>query len=442
MEAQQELLLVEPRTPEERTPWLTDPALLAAAGEKVTISARGRRCEVPLAAARAFSHLVDKIVSGLDGKKHCIIIDVEGAEQVLKPLQELITKGSCNINMQENSKIRNVCDVMKMKNNAVALSLSLDKRRIEKRIGTKNSIKSDILETEKSTFPPTMAKKRSLIENLEPKKSSPEDQKILAMAANICRSAAISSRPIEQPAADSMKGSLSPAMQSSTASNGSGRNQQGKLKRACTKSADIDEKGGVEDHDNEDSDENEGLDERYEVARITRKRENPASGETEYRVQWKLGDVTWEGQENLTGAEGAIEDFEKLERNGIVNSKVDARLEFFKSLKRCEKAGCLNIGFRNSGGLKQHENKVHSGNAQILQNTLKFECEICGQRFTRSDGKKGHKDRMHRGLAYGCKRTGCEFVGLNCSDAYAHCQDSGHNFDADIEIIKDPMFDN
>ena len=290
MEAQPELLLVEPRTPEERTPWLTDPALLAAAGEKVTIAARGRRCEVPLPAARAFSLLVDRIVSGLDGKKHCIIIDVEGAEQVLKPLQELITKGSCIINRQENSKIRNVCDVMKMKNNAVALSLSLDKRRIEKKIGTKNSNRTDILETEKGTFPPTMAKKRSLVENLEAKKSSPEDQKILAMAANICRSAANNSRPIEQPAADSMKGSLSPVLQSSTtASNGSGRHQQGKLKRAGTKSTDIDERGGVEDHDNDDSDENEGLDERYEVARITRKRENPASGETEYRVLWKLG---------------------------------------------------------------------------------------------------------------------------------------------------------
>ena len=97
-------VLLEPRVPEQRLPWLTNPALLAAEREKLTIFAEGprsqTRCEVPLAAARAFFPLVDKIVSGFYGQKHCLIIDIEGAEDVLKPLQEIILKGSSNIKIR------------------------------------------------------------------------------------------------------------------------------------------------------------------------------------------------------------------------------------------------------------------------------------------------------------------------------------------------------
>jgi len=328
-------VLLEPRVPEQRLPWLTNPALLAAEREKLTIFAEDprsqTRCEVPLAAARAFFPLVDKIVSGCCDQKHCLIIDIEGAEDVLKPLQEIILKGSSNITLKENSIIRNVCESMKMNNNAGA-RLTLVRRNIELR--TKNLKRKNI---DQST--PIKAEKRSLVANV-----SLEDQKIIAMATKICKAAASKSCLTEQPTAGSRQDSLSmsPTLQSS--SNQSGPQQQEtmgdtvchhcgaafpslgsftKHKKTCIKSSG--EEKGVEYDDNENSDEHEGRDGRYEVSKITSKRQNQINGETEYRAHWKQGDVK--------GAEEALKEFKKLESSAqkISNSDVNVRMNYFSS---------------------------------------------------------------------------------------------------------------
>ena len=182
-------VLLEPRVPEQRLPWLTNPALLEAEREKLTIFAGGprrkSRCEVPLAAARAFFPLVDKIVSGCCGQQHCLIIDIEGAENVLNPLKEIVTKGSSSITLKENLIIRNVCEIMKMNNNAEA-RLTLVGRNIELR--TKNLKSNDVGQST-----PIGAKKRGLIENLQSKNTSLEDQKIITTISMILESSMESS---------------------------------------------------------------------------------------------------------------------------------------------------------------------------------------------------------------------------------------------------------